>query len=226
MSSDDVDRVVSYARTVLPDNWTAWPGGWPDEVEAALLDAVLSIRARYGGPETGVRGAVARWRSYRAGAPLDDLTELAGCPAEELARILDNHQKVSGGASKAAAIVEAAQRLGAAGVRHAGDVNIADPAQRDAYTDVRGLGEVTWAYFGMLLRGEGVKADTWVTRFLQEALERSCTTSEAEKLMTAAAAKLGASATAFDHAVWDHMRRSEARAPGRVPDQQASGTTT
>jgi len=36
-------------------------GGYPSEVEAALVDAVLSIRNTYGtSPSTGVRGAVGR----------------------------------------------------------------------------------------------------------------------------------------------------------------------
>ena len=53
-----------------------WPGGWPGEIEAALIDAVFSIRARYGTGENGVRGVVKRWRDER-GDVLDDLRALA-----------------------------------------------------------------------------------------------------------------------------------------------------
>lgn len=54
----------------------AWPGGWQGEIEAALLDAVFSIRARYGGPHSGVRAVVSRWRAPRD-CQADDLKVLA-----------------------------------------------------------------------------------------------------------------------------------------------------
>src|SRR3954454_24846123 len=59
----------------------AWPGGWPGEVEAALIDAVFSVRARYGNRTsgTGVYGAVTRWRAHRT-VPADDLAALAATP--------------------------------------------------------------------------------------------------------------------------------------------------
>jgi len=50
--------------------WAQWGGGWPDLIEAALIDAVLSIRNRYGkNPTTtsGVRGVVQRYRDDRSG---------------------------------------------------------------------------------------------------------------------------------------------------------------
>jgi len=56
----DEDRTAlsEYVRRELPAPWPAFRGGYPDEVEAALLDAVLSIRSTHGtSPTTGVPGA-------------------------------------------------------------------------------------------------------------------------------------------------------------------------
>lgn len=44
----DLAAVVSSLRQLLPTAPTPWPGGYPDQVELALIDAVLSVRARYG----------------------------------------------------------------------------------------------------------------------------------------------------------------------------------
>lgn len=78
-------------------------GGYPSEVEAALVDAVLSIRNTYGtSPSTGVRGAVGRWRKERqvGAGGLDDLSHLAGADAQSLAAVLGNRQVLSGGLLK------------------------------------------------------------------------------------------------------------------------------
>ena len=111
----DVDLVVASATTNLPSEWPQWGGGWPGEIEAALLDAVLSIRSRYGKKSTtGVRGAVGRYRDHR-GAPLDDLTALAAIDPAELQTVLRNRQK-TGRVTKAEALVAAAAALSAVGV--------------------------------------------------------------------------------------------------------------
>ena len=202
----NAETLTAYARATLPTTWATWPGGWPGQIEAALLDAVLSIRARYGGPETGVRGAVARWRAHRHLASVDDLSALAGVEPAELAAVLGNQQKLSGGALKAEAAVAAAKAFVNASVRHAADLDPTRPEHRAAYLDVKGLGPVTWRYFCMLLGTEGVKADTWILKFVEAALGRPVAPGEAELLVTRAADTLGASATALDHAIWQHMR--------------------
>jgi len=97
----DVERVVEHVHDQLPSDGAQWPGGWPGEAEAALLDAVLSIGTVYGGPETGVRGAVGRWRQHREGVPLDDLDALASITPQDLAGVLDSRQRLSGGRLKA-----------------------------------------------------------------------------------------------------------------------------
>ena len=70
---------INLLEAPLPGDWPEWPGGWPGKVEAALIDAVLSIRATYGQSHNGVRGAIQRWQAARDGGALDDLTVLASC---------------------------------------------------------------------------------------------------------------------------------------------------
>lgn len=72
-----------------------WPGRWPDELEVALIDAVFSVRARYGNRErkTGVFGAVTRWREHR-GKPANDLRVLAATSPDAL-RSMATDGKVS-----------------------------------------------------------------------------------------------------------------------------------
>lgn len=63
----DVERLLASIDSRVGQAIPGCPGGWPGQIEAALLDAVFSIQARYGGPTTGVRGVVARspWRPDR-----------------------------------------------------------------------------------------------------------------------------------------------------------------
>lgn len=116
---------------------------------------------------------------------------------------------VTAGHLKAGAVVEAADGFVAAGVVNAQDFLDADKSEmkRD-YTGVRGLGWVTFEYFSMLLGGPGVKADTMITRFVNNALvlaslekvddrqaralviDAYCETKQAETL------------THFEHAIW------------------------
>lgn len=205
MADDDVQVVVAAVRTALPEDWASWPGGWPDQIEAALVDAVLSIRAQYGQEDNGVRGAVARWKAHRGSDRPDDLTVLAATDVATLTGIV-GRQKLSGGASKAAAIVEAAQNLLAVGVRRAADLDARSVVHKDAYELVKGLGPVTWTYFHMLLGKPGVKPDTWILRFLREALGRPVGTDEARELVAKAAVELRVDETTLDHAIWSHRR--------------------
>lgn len=149
MAKTRVESLVAAIEDDLPKPWTVWPGGWPNEVEAALIDAVLSIRACYGGPQSGVRGAVRRYRqALGEGATLDSLDRLAAYAPKDLEDVLGVRQKTSG-VTKAQAIVNAAQSLMEAGVRHSSDVE--PEAHKRAYTRVHGLGSVTWEYFTMLI---------------------------------------------------------------------------
>jgi hypothetical protein len=205
----DVRQLVDYVRATVPEPWPEWPGGYPGQIEAALLDAVLSIRARYGKPTTGVRARVERWRDIRGGE-VDDLAEFAAYDPNQLAALLPNRQRIAG-RLKTAAVVEASQRLTDAGVRHAAQLKVDNGAHRDAYMGVRGLGPVTWAYFAMLLGHPGVKADTWVLRFVHDALGREVTPGDAERLVGTSALRMGRSRTLMDYAIWSYLRRPRSR---------------
>lgn len=205
VSDDDVQVLVAVVQRELPAEWAAWPGGWPEQVEAALIDAVLSIRAQYGQEHNGVRGAVGRWREYRCEDRPDDLKVLAETDLETITTIV-GRQKLSGGASKAQTILDAAQNLVTAGVLHAADVDPDSMGQKLAYTDVAGLGPVTWEYFLMLLGRPGSKADVWIIRFVGDALGRQVGKDEARVLVVAAAGRLDVDATTLDHAIWSHRR--------------------
>lgn len=210
-TTDDVTTLQRAIEIELPQPWTEWPGGWPDEVEAALLDAVLSIRARYGREDTGVRGAIERYRQEVGGGRLNDLPRLARFDADRLAEVLRNEQRTSG-RPKAQAIVEAAGNLVDAGLRSADDL---DPMKhKRAYTRVHGLGWVTWEYFTMLLGRPGAKADTWVVRWVSQQLNRDVSSKEVRILLGAVATQLSdsdASArhallTRLDHQIWRTAR--------------------
>ena len=222
----DVERVVEYVQEQLPADWAQWPGGWPGEAEAALLDAVLSIQAVYGGPDTGVRAAVGRWRQHREGVPLDDLDALASIAPEDLAGVLHNRQRLSGGRLKAEAVVEAAAKLTEAGLRSSADLDAGSSQYRNAYSSVRGLGTVTWDYLCMLLGVDGVKADVWVVRFVARALDAdkggpppTRDPAYCGELLRLAAAELQVPATQLDHAVWAYMRGV---GPAATPSAQGS----
>ncbi|MBO0907781.1 hypothetical protein [Arthrobacter sunyaminii] len=204
-SQTDVRQLVDFITAELPrDSWTPWPGGWPDQIEAALIDAVLSISAKYGSETNGVRGAVARYRAEVDSDRPNDLARLSNQDPEQLQTVL-NDQKVSG-RTKASAIVEAAKNLLAVGVKSAADLDPHNAEQKKAYTAVHGLGWVTWEYFGMLLGKPGIKADRWIVRFAGRALGRDVTATEAKALLFEAAAELEATPTELDHAIWAHER--------------------
>lgn len=215
MGSSDENIVVAHVGVRLGNGWTEYPGGWPNQIEAALIDAVLGIRARYGHgansgtAATGVPAAVGRWIEKRGGSPVDDLEKLASVDADALATTLKNHQVLSGKNPKASAIVQAANNFVDIGVRHSSEFKPDDVEHQKAYLSVRGLGPVTWNYFCMLLGAEKVKPDTWIVRFVEEALGRNVSPEEAEGLMMTAAQELGVSPRKLDHAIWAAMRTSK-----------------
>ncbi|GAA3709966.1 hypothetical protein [Gordonia hankookensis] len=202
---DQVETLDSYITSTLHDSLTTWPGGWPGEIEAALIDAVFSIQARYGGPHSGVRAVVSRWRDYQA-RPLDDLDVLAQVDPADFVRIVGNSSRASG-RLKAAIVVDAARALIDADVHHARQFG-STPDQKTAYLSVKGCGPVTWSYLGMLLGSPDIKADTWILRFVEKAVGHHVTSHEARQWLTAVAAKRDVNATELDHAVWNYARRN------------------
>ncbi len=204
---DDVRSLRAYVARELGDELVEWPGGRPGEVEVALVDAVMSIRARYGRPgpaPTGVHRAVAAYRRLRGDAPLDDLRALAAVSAAELARAVGGQR--TGGVLKAEAIVRAAAALASVGATCADHIQPADEQQKRAYTSVQGLGWVTWEYLGMLLGRPGVKADRWVVQAVSKAVDREVAAVGARDVVLATADDMGESPTRLEHALWAYER--------------------
>ncbi len=202
--SEDVDRLLAHVEATGIE-MRAVPDGWPGNVELSLIDAVLSIRARYGvSADTGVRGAINRYKRESGREKWDDLKALADTDAAWLARVLDNRQK-TGGVPKAQAIVSAAERLCRVGVVGSKDVDRDAAEQRKAYCGTRGLGPVTWQYFLILVGYDGVKPDTLVTRFVEGAIGRRPDNRTVTRLVTEAAKRLDVPAAALDHSIWRNM---------------------
>jgi hypothetical protein len=216
----DIDKVLAYIETTITE-WKDMFDGWPGNIELALIDAVLSIQARYGSnPETGVLGALGRYRNASARDSWDDLENLARLEPDSLMVTLGNRQK-TGGVTKAEAIVHAAQRFTAVGVRHAADINPDSSAQRNAYCGTRGLGPITWEYFLMLLGNDGVKPDVLVTRFVEEALGRPVEYTEVIEIVGRAAGRLRKTVGALDHSIWNYMsKRPRRERPAKQPGDQ------
>ncbi len=212
---DDVRALRDYVAQHLGDELIEWPGGRPGEVEVALVDAVMSIRARYGQPKrtvngrvhppTGVHRAVAGYRGLRGGGKLDDLRELTRIDPADLTEAV-GEQKTAG-TLKAEAILQAAQGLVAAGARSSRQIDPADKKQKSAYTSVTGLGWVTWAYLGMLLGHEDVKSDRWVIQAVEHAVGRPVNGVETREIVRATAHDMGHGVTRLEHALWAFERK-------------------
>jgi hypothetical protein len=201
-----VGRLVAAIETQLPAPLKERPSGWPDQIEAALIDAVLSIRAKYGSETSGVRAAVRRYKDEVQDEKPNNLRRLAEFDADQLAQILGNRQIISG-SSKASRIIQAATNLALIAVHTSDDLDASDKEHKLAYVSVHGLSWVTWEYFTMLLGRPGVKADTWIVRFVSQSLGRTVAPTEARSMLVAAADVLNVDATQLDHAIWDHVRR-------------------
>ena len=191
----ELTRIVDAAADLPP---AAGPGGWPNEIEAALIDSVLTIRSRYGRPGTGVRRSIGIYRGFRRGRPLDDLGQLAALSADQLARVLQNE-------TKADAIVAAAWNLTQIGVHSSKQLDALSEEHRRAYICVAGLSPVTWEYFCLNLGKPGVLADTWLCRWMEGVLGRAAGPIETRALMVSAAKVLRVSPVQLDHSIWTYM---------------------
>jgi hypothetical protein len=205
--SEKAQQVVAAVREYLGDRAT-WPtsSGYGERIDLALINAVMSIQARFGrklpdGTFNGVRGAVERYRATQPDLTGDWLQTLAGQEEQALLEIL-GRGRLRGGKSKAAAIIDGAKVLLDVGFKDRAAL-LEDPEGAEAaYCSVKGLGPRTFQYFLMLLGADGVKADTWVTRFVSRAVGHKVAASEAYELLIEAAEILGAGRSELDHAVW------------------------
>lgn len=164
------DALLSAVDQIPNEYFSMYGGGWIDEISTALLDAVFSIRARYraADPSKGVIGRVRAFRSVVPGAR-DDLIALSDLGSMRIGEIMGSG--TTGRRPKSEVVVDVADRFVVAGIVHARDVLEADThSMKATYTSVRGLGWVTYEYFTMLLGVPGVKTDTMITRFVNNAL--------------------------------------------------------
>ena len=87
-----------------------------------------------------------------------------------------------------------------------------------------GSGPVTWSYFLMLLGRPDVKPDTWIVRFVEQALGRPVAPTEAQDLLRDAAREMEVPASTLDHSVWSHIRAQAKRRRNTVGWQMSTDT--
>lgn len=215
-SQHDRDAIARHIEATAAQDYSPfWTTGWPSETEAALLDAVFSARATYGGTNTGVRRVVSRWRAYRNTDHLDDLAALASFTErpDALAEILGNRQRVAGNSTtKAEAVAKSAAVLVGCGVRAADQLFDADD-QREAFTAVAGVGPKTWECALFLVGRRTLDALLHFVAFASDAVGRRVEGELAEHFLQLTAESMGAPHAALEHAVWRYQRRIGPAAP-------------
>lgn len=215
MNSQQHQAVLAALDEIDESDFQDGRVGWPGEISTALVDAVFSIRARYESPTPG-KGVLGRVESFRRTHEdrRDDLKALVELGESEITGIMGATQ--TGGRAKSVAVIEAAQALSNIGLNqaaHVTDSNV-DDAKR-AYTDVHGLGWITFEYFLMLLGKPGIKADTMVRRFVNDALGAEnldkVDARTAHGLLTEIFKKYNKDywkgLSTLDHAIWRYQRR-------------------
>ncbi|WP_415976687.1 hypothetical protein [Rhodococcus sp. 077-4] len=194
-----------------------WTPGWRGECEVALLDAIFSARAPYGGPDSGVRAVIQRWRSHRGDNRLDDLTTLAELISDpdRLVEILSNRQLVPGNSrTKGAAAAVAAQTLVSVGLIRSADFERHTDKQFDAFRTIPGLGETTWECMLMHLGVRTDKAAQHLHSFVADALEplhqdlaAGIAEDRSPVVLAAAAHALDTDVASLEHAVWRYQHK-------------------
>ena len=204
--------------------WTKWPGGWPNQLSTALIDAVFSARARY--TTKHGRGILPLVRDWQASTTAHDsitglLSEIddAGGPESWAAQRM-NLQHAPGrkadaphGATKAAAVREAAEQLKYCDIDNASDFLGRHQEAKKQLRKVPGIGDATTAYVGMLLGVPDVKPDRMVYRFVKDALSAAEVNAPlSNRLIRSALAEVAnqmpahVNETDLEHAIWASQR--------------------
>ena len=204
--ADDLELLIKRVRAEILGRMPDWPGGWKGQAEAAIIDAVCSIRARYGGPESGVRRQVKDWRDHRGGKPVDDLRALVSFAEWNSQRSKPLGSKVRGHL-KAEVISDVASRFVADGITSAKEL-LSSARAEDIWMSTPGLGYVTWRYLLLLLGRSTVKPDTMLTRWVAAAVGHAVTPRDVTRLVTACAKEVDVPAHLLDHAIWQAQRRT------------------
>lgn len=208
-----IAAVVKAVKSIPEENFSAWPGGWPDQVGMSLIDAVYSIRAVYKTKDPA-RGVLGRAKSFRDAHPnaKNDLEYLRALGEKPIREIMGNGK--TGGRYKSECIIEAADNFLSLEPRvsSAEHLRAPDPKHRRAYTNVKGLGGVTYEYLTMLLGQPGIKADRMIRGFVNTALKEQhlgpVDAATARRMIAAvqAAERPDVELHKFDHAIWMYQR--------------------
>jgi hypothetical protein len=219
---DDALRAMVAATEALlgdPGGWTA-PAGYRS-VGLALIDAVWSIGVRY----QSVDRVIARYRAERlaagddpeADAPADVRRFIESCGGPDgFADRMGNRQRTStrNGILKAEAVLREAAILEDEGIATRRQLTRAGQKRlehiQSRWCSVTGQSSgVSWRAFAMLVGLPEVKPDRMIRRFVAAALgrpgETAVTVEEARELVMAAAASVGVSPRALDHAIWAYQ---------------------
>lgn len=168
-----VKIVESAVRDVPVSRYVKFPGGWPDKISIALIDAVYSGQQRYlaDTPGKGVYNRVLAFKDDHEEVH-DDLEALLNLHEAEIREHMgDNVVRDGLSTRKSVALQKAAWNFIKLGVRHHHQVTLENKAQlKREYTDIKGLGWVTFEYFLMLLGQPGIKPDTMIKGFVNGAL--------------------------------------------------------
>lgn len=219
-TSTDVDRLIAEINRTLgdPTTWTEWPGGWPGDIEAALVDAVFSARSVYRSKRGhGVYNRVSAWRESRRRKAFSLralVEEIDKFGVEDWAKRFGSRQtspgrkdRDPGGPTKAATVRQAAECLVEYGFNVAADIDRhRNDEVKKLLRSVPGVGYATTNYFLMLLGASGVKPDRMIRRYLERALGKEVTNGNADQIVVCVAARLGVQPHVLDHAIWSWER--------------------
>jgi hypothetical protein len=225
---DDSTRLVTAFLDICasPED-LKYPGGFRDS-GLAVISAVFSIQAK----DASVRKVVARFAAAHGldvaaldqRDPGDDLypverlsAELEGRSTQELVSDVFGSAAKSprSGRTKAELVKEVSSALVDVGVRSRADVELQPSGERyavqkQAWTDVAGLGWVTFEYFRLLCGAETAKPDVMIHRWLTRTLGRTSDGPSALEHIRALSAVLASrwgqsvSTRAVDHTIWFH----------------------
>lgn len=193
------------------------PTGYPS-VALCLLDSVYSIGVRY----SGVVGFLQRYselREKQGGAAerdkpadlVESIDQVGG--VDKFAEETSCRWRTStrSGILKAEAARDLAEILNRAGLHTVEDVREqlgtvelqeASPVKSE-WLSVRGQRSgLTWNYFLMLARVQGVKADRMIIRYVSRALDRHVKQEEAATLVRGVAERMDVDTIRLDHAIW------------------------
>lgn len=208
-----IAAVAKAVQSIPEENFSAWPGGWPDQIGMSLVDAVYSIRAVYKTKDPA-RGVLGRAKLFRDAYPdaTNDLECLRDLGEKAIRQVMGNGKSIE--RYKSECIIEAADNFLSLKhpVRVATHLRALDPVHKRAYTKVRGLGDVTYEYFTMLLGQPGIKADRMIRAFVDTALKEQrlapVDAATARRLLAGvqAADRPDVELHKFDHAIWMYQR--------------------